>query len=440
MTKSAEIRESINAKNAELVNLNETEGKNLTEETRDAFQTKFDNLEKEIEGLKADEKRELKIEQIRIDAATEEKRKLDLANAAGGSKTTNTPEKEMRDNFNVIDFVNQVKSGRLEGRNAELHQEAVKEARENNVTVEHFGIPSLVLGEVRDMNAGTDTAGGYAIAEDKRGIITYLTDAMVTRGLGADYMTGLVGDLSFPREDNNIDATWKAENATADELSPTLDEVTLSPKRLTAYVDLSNQLLRQTSPSIQSRVEARLGNALGRGIDKAAIQGTGASNQPTGILNTSGIGDVAMGTNGAALTWAKVVELLREVDVDNALIGQLGYLTNPLVHAAMQTIEKASGTAQFILNEATGSVNGYSSAYSNHVPSNLTKGSGTDLSAMLFGNWNDLMIGQWGGLDVMVNPYTKAKEGMTELIAAAYVDVAVARPKSFAAIKDIVTT
>ena len=93
-----------------------------------------------------------------------------------------------------------------------------------------------------------------------------------------------------------------------------------------------------------------------------------------------------------------------------------------------------------MINNANDPLNGFSVGYSNHVPSNLTKGSGTDLSALIFGNFNDLVIGQWGGMDILVNPFTKGKEGITELIATMYTDVAVLRPQSFAAILDIITS
>lgn len=437
MKKSTEIRSQIQAKLQELETLVGSEERSLSTEEKG----KFDALTAEIESLEADEKRSIQMEEMRLKAASEEKRKQDAAaKLAGGpsGKIENKDEKNARDKFSVLSFIREVGQRQLTGLNAELHQEAVKEARDLGVSVKNFGIPSSMLK--RDMTAGTDTAGGFAIETQKMGIIDYLENTSELRRLGADYMTGLVGDLSFPREDNSLVATWKAENATADELSPTLDEVTLSPKRLAAFVDISNQLMVQTSPNIEARIRRRLGEALGRGIDKAAIQGTGSSNQPTGILNTSGIGAVAMGTNGGAITWAKVVELFREVDVDNASVGQMGYLSNPLVKSAMQTILKSAGVSGYILDNAMASLNGYTLGNSNHVPSTLTKGTASGVcSAMIFGNYNDLMIGQWGGLDILVNPYTKGKEGLTEVIANVYADVAVARPQSFAAIQDITT-
>ena len=118
-------------------------------------------------------------------------------------------------------------------------------------------------------------------------------------------------------------------------------------------------------------------------------------------------------------------------------MGALNYLTNSKVIGAMKTIEKASNTARYIMEN--GQTNGYNIVGTNSVPSNLTKGTGTDLSAMIFGNFNDLLIGQWGGLDVVVDPYSLKKTGEIEVTLNAYHDVFVRRNESFAAIKDITT-
>ena len=131
--------------------------------------------------------------------------------------------------------------------------------------------------------------------------------------------------------------------------------------------------------------------------------------------------------------------------VDNADIGSLAYLTNAKGRGKLKTVEKASNTGQFIWTDSPergfGNVNGYRAAASNQVPSNLTKATtGTALSAMIFGNWNDLVIGQWGFLDVLVDPFTLAKKGNIIVTVHQDVDIAVRRVASFAAIVDMVTT
>lgn len=183
-------------------------------------------------------------------------------------------------------------------------------------------------------------------------------------------------------------------------------------------------------------------------LEAAAIQGGGTS-EPVGILGTSGIGAVAMGVAGAAITWAKLVELETKINTANANMGSLNYLTNSKVVGGLKTIERSVGTARFLLEN--GQSNGYPVIATNHVPSNLTKvhvgggAAGADLtienlSAMIFGNFEDLYIGQWGGLDVVVDPYSLKKTGQIETTINAFHDVLVRRPASFAAIKDIIAS
>lgn len=442
MKRSDEIKEQRLAKIKELTELNDTEGKNLTDETRAAFQAKYDALKTEIENLAADEKREADMEAIRLEAAAQHMRKLDLGNASGG-KTVDKEEKEARDKFNIINFINESEGrngSNLTGLNKELHEEAVKEARNAGTEIKHNGIPFFIAkGEKRDMTAGTATQGGNTIATELRGVIEYLEDSMVLPSLGADYLTGLTGNIDFPEETNSTIATFKAENATSDEISYTYGKKSMTPKRLPAFVDISNQLLVQSSIGVQNRVSSRLARMIGLGVQNAAINGSGTDSVPEGILNTSGIGSVAIGTNGGNITWDAITKLVEEVDIDNALFGALGFLTNQKVHGALQRTEKSSGTAVYLLQEAMANLNGYNIQYTGQVPSNGTKGSGTNLSTLIFGNFNDLIIGQWGGLDIMSNPYTKAKQGLTEVVVNSYWDVLVRRAASFAAVTDITT-
>jgi HK97 family phage major capsid protein len=232
----------------------------------------------------------------------------------------------------------------------------------------------------------------------------------------------------------------KAENATADEISPTDAQVLLSPRRLPAFVDLSKMLLRQTTMSVETWTRNYLAAQMASEMENVGIEG-GGSEEPTGILGTVGIGAVVAGDpDGAAPTWADVINLKREVAKDNALMGRLGYLGNPDVTAKLQTTDRTSSTSIFIMGEDPGRLAGYPYADTTNVPNDLTKGNGTALSALIFGNWADLYVGQWGGLDILVNPYTKAKEGLVEIVAEMYYDLEVARPVSFAAMLDIVTT
>ena len=149
------------------------------------------------------------------------------------------------------------------------------------------------------------------------------------------------------------------------------------------------------SIDVESFVRNDLATVLALAIDLAAINGSGSNNQPTGILNTSGIGSVAGGTNGLAPAWSHLVDLESAVSIANADVGTLGYLTNAKVRGKLKQTSKVSGQNGFIWEAGNTPVNGYMAGVSNQVPSNLTKGSSSGVcSAILFGNFADLIIGQ----------------------------------------------
>jgi len=198
--------------------------------------------------------------------------------------------------------------------------------------------------------------------------------------------------------------------------------------------DISRRLLLQGSVDVENLIRNDLATTLALELDRAAINGSGSSNQPTGILNVSGIGDVAGGTNGLAPTFAHMIELETDVAAANADLGALGYMTNATIRGTLKQTEKASSTGQFVWDDGT--MNGYTALATNQVPSNLTKGTSSDCSAVIFGNWNDLIIGQWGALDILVDPYTGGASGAVRVRAMQDVDIAVRHAASFSAMQD----
>lgn len=301
-----------------------------------------------------------------------------------------------------------------------------------------FFVPNEV--QKRDLLVGTPTAGGNTVATDllASSFVDLLRNKMAVTGLGAKFLTGLVGQIAIPRQTAGATAYWVAENGAPTESQQAFDQVTMTPKTLGAFTDITRKLLLQSSIDVEGLVRNDLATVIAMAIDLAAINGSGASNQPTGILNTAGIGSVAGGTNGLIPTWGNLVDLESQVAVANADLGALGYLTNAKVRGKLKQVSKVSGQNGFIWEDGT--VNGYATGVSNQVPSNLTKGSASGIcSAILFGNFADLIIGQWGNLDIMVDPYTGSTAGTVRVVALQDVDVAVRHAESFAAMKDALT-
>lgn len=340
--------------------------------------------------------------------------------------------------FSLLKFIREAVEGRgFTGIEALAFEQGQDESKRLGLSANGVYIPASVLRAAAGQNYTTDADGG---ALKETGAIRYieaLRDKLVLAQLGATYMGNLVGTIPIVT-DSSITASWLAEAASATTSKVSFSKATMTPKRIAVQGAFTRDLLRQTSIDVDALVTNKLAEAHAQAIEKAAINGSG-SGQPTGILNTTGIGSVAGGTNGAEISWKNVVALETAVNQENAGMGKLAYLTNAKVIGALKTTEKATGTARFLLDPLAGdNLNGYPIAWTNLVPSNLTKGTAADkCNAMIFGNFEDLYIGQWGGIDLVVDPYTKAGTGEILITLNAWNDVLVARPKSFAAIKDI---
>lgn len=312
-------------------------------------------------------------------------------------------------------------------------------AERSGKTAQGLIVPFDVLK--RDLTVGTATAGGHLVATNllSASFIDLLRNAMVLDKLGTQFLTGLVGNIAIPRQTGGATAYWVTEGNAPTESAQAFDQVTMSPKTVGAFTDISRKLLQQSSIDVEAFVQRDLARTLGLAIEAAAING-GGSNEPVGILATSGIGDVAGGTNGLAPTWGNIIELETDVAASNADIGSLAYLTNAKVRGKLKATSKVSGQNGFIWDAGDAPLNGYRAAVTNAVPSNLTKGTSTGVcSGIIFGNFADLLIGMWGGLDLTVDPYTNSTSGTVRVVALQDVDVAVRHKESFSAMKDALT-
>ncbi len=291
----------------------------------------------------------------------------------------------------------------------------------------------------RDLVVGTPTAGGNLVQTDVLGgsFIEALRNAMVLPGMGAVMLNGLVGNIAIPKLSGSGTAYWVAENTAPTESQQTIAQVPLLPKTVGAYTDIGRRLLLQSSIDVENMVQQDLAKIVGLAIQQAAINGTGGT-QPSGILNQVSA-SVTGGANGAAPTWQNIVDLETNVAVANADVGSLAYLTNAKVRGKLKTTPKVNGYPTFIWGDGANPVNGYNVGVTNAVPSNGTKGTGTNLSSAIFGNFADLVIGMWGGLDMLVDPFTGSNAGTVRVNVLQDVDVALRNLVSFATFTDIVT-
>lgn len=332
-------------------------------------------------------------------------------------------------------------------RSAGLELDVSARARAQNLTREHdrgIFIPFEVLA--RDLVVGTPTAGGNLAGTDVRRdiLIDLLRPASVVVAAGATVLPNLQGNVAIPRLTSGTAVQWVAENSAPTEGAPTWDQVPLTPKTAAGYVDIGRRLSLQTGGDVSRLVSLDLLAGVGTAIDAAAIAGTGASNQPRGVLNTSGIGSVAGGANGAAPTYGNLVDLEAAVSNANTLLEKPAFITNSRVRAKLEQSQMFGGTngvPVWTSGLDGDQLKGRRAFVTNNTPSNLVKGaSGAVCSAILFGNWSDLLIGMWGaGITIMSDPFTGSTTGALRLVVLADVDIAVRYATSFASMQDALT-
>ena len=305
-----------------------------------------------------------------------------------------------------------------------------------------FFMPSEV--QRRDLVVGTPTAGGNLVATDllAGSFIEMLRNAMVLDKLGVTVLSDLRGNIAIPKQTGGATIYWVAENTAPTESQQSVGQVLMSPKTAGGFTDIGRTLMNQSSLDVESFVMRDLASSLGLGIQLAAIAGTGASNQPSGLL-TRISASVFGGTNGAAPAWDNIIDLETAVANSNADIGTMGYLVNAKTRGKLKRTQKFTGTnGDPIWDRGTGEpLNGYRAAATNAVPSNLVKGtSGAACSAILFGNFADLMIGLWGATDLIRDPYTASSSGGVRIVALQDVDVNVRNVESFSTMVDALTS
>ena len=271
----------------------------------------------------------------------------------------------------------------------------------------------------RDLTVGTATAGGNLVETelDSANFIDLLRNASALDQAGATVLTGLSGNVNIPRQSGAATAYWVAESGSPTESQQTIDQVALTPKTCGAFTDFSRKLMIQSSIDVENMVRNDLARVLALEIDRVGLYGSGSSNQPLGLKDTTGVLTEDFSANTP--TFAEVVALESDVSGANALLGSPVYVMNAAMAGSLKTATKDSGSGQFILQG--GEVNGYRAVISNQVASN----------DLWFGNFSDLIIAYFSGLDLMVDPFTGSTSGTVRVVALQDVDIAARHGASF---------
>lgn len=368
------------------------------EETAD-----LDRIAGEIEALNGDERR------ARIFEAAER-------TASGETVTGHDMARELR-NYSVAKAVQQAATGRLDGVEAEYHQELSRGREVRGVMVP----TEVLLGERRDQTVGTAASGGTLVTTTQTALADRYRPALKVEGMGATVLRGLTGFVEIPKLTGSGSSHWVAEKGTPTRSGVTFGKTSIAPKTVAGEYQVSRRLMLQSSVSIEEIMRRDLGFLLAQALDAAAINGTGTSNQPLGLLGTAGVQEVTPSTAFSDTT----ADLIAALELDD-VTGTRAFLTNPTVMNACRKIKDGQGhivpLAELFHGERVETTT--------QVPATLS----TNKSGLIFGAWSELVVGYWSAVDILVNPYHPdvASAGGSLIHAFLDADVAVRHTEAFA--------
>jgi HK97 family phage major capsid protein/HK97 family phage prohead protease len=298
------------------------------------------------------------------------------------------------------------------GLEMEASKEITKRTGRDGRTESSFFVPLDV--QQRDLTVGTNSAGGYLRATDNLSFIELLRNRMVAYTLGARRLSGLVGNVTIPKQTTAATAYWLANEGTAiTEGNQVFGQLALTPRTVGAYTQVSRLLQLQSSPDVDGIVMSDLAKQIAIAADLATLAGTGTE-QPTGITQTASIGSVT----GTSLAASGIIEFQTDVAANNALNGSLGYVTTPAVAGLLMARPELPSTGTTRLwqgNLQEGSLFGIRAITSAQMSS----------ATMLFGDWSQVVVGEWGVLELAVNPNDDFAKALTGIRAMYTMDVGV---------------
>lgn len=289
---------------------------------------------------------------------------------------------------------------------------------------DRFVIPADVLTRALNTNTNGSAAGntgGFGIATTlmPESFVDILRNRATIMQLGT-VMGGLVGNIDIPKQVAAAQGYWQGEDADATESNLELGQIHLSPKTVAAFSEITRKLLVQSSLDVEALVRADLAKALALTIDKAGYYGSGTASQPLGIANQTGINAVAFA--GTQPTFAELVEMETQIALDNADVSSMAYVGNAaFVGHAKTTLKFPGVNGSNTIWEQGGTVNGYRTERTNQI----TTGD------VFMGNFADLLVAMWGGLELLVDPYSNSKKGRLRVVVFQDVDFALRRTQSF---------
>lgn len=392
---------------------------------------------------------------IRSDIRAEHKRRLDageqaIQNGGGGGlvKLTEKEEKQYSLTRAILAAAGEGQAGFEMEVSDEIGKKLGRQSAKGfyfATNVRNYGMTGMnPFSPVYAQRAGlynASTVGAETVFDVPGTFIEMLRKRARVMQAGATMLSGLQGPVTFPKQTAAGTAYWMPENGGTDvtDSNLVLGTVTLVPTTLQSTSSFSRQLLRQAILDVENLVRSDLAAIHALAIDLAALNGSGSTPEPLGVIPDTNCNTVQLGTNGAAPTYTAMVQMEEEVekdDADNTTGG--AYITTPSVKRKLKTTQIFTSEGVAIWSGGiNGVVNGYPAYSTNQAPSNLTKGTSTTVChAIVFGHWANLLIGEWGAMEIIVDPFRLKKQGMIEITSFQMVDVDKKYAQAFCVISD----
>jgi HK97 family phage major capsid protein len=436
MKTSVELRQLQSLKRTEgvdLVNKAETEKRELSADET----TILRNIQSEVEAFE---------NQIK-DAELREKFAKKSVEGKKSNNGMNAEEREMS-NFSMTKFFNSINRNEpITGLEREILDEGVTEARSLGASSNghYINLKALNAIQKRAMSAGSASAGGNFVQTDKMGFFDVLRSNRVLDKVGAEWEMGMVPNVDYTGFSTGWTFADAAENATAADADAVTVNRSVSPKRIAGKILLSNQLMIQ-DPTMDAKLLQSLQNALYPYVEGKVLTGTGTSNAMTGITANATAATLALGTNGGAPSLTYIQNMRKTLLNGNVDASKIFWLINPNTEALLMATPVDTGSGAMLIpygsyfNGATGFINNIPYLVTSNLPNNLTKGtSSSNCSAVIAGDFSNLKVCQWGGLDIVIDPYTAAAEGQTRIICNTYWDTTIKRAGTIVKTLDLIT-
>jgi HK97 family phage major capsid protein len=407
----------------------------------EAEMKQLETLEGEIAKLDADIASLERAEQKAMDIAKRQSKSF----VPGAPQDNASEEKELgklASEYRVAKaFQNVLNRKDVDGVEKEVFEIAQAEAKEHGMQLSgNIAIPQkfIQIGKRKLLDVATE--GTDVVFTEYGGkVIPFLKPNPIASNIGVNILSGLRGDVQWPRNNGHVAFSWETETSNVDETTPTFNNISISPKRVGGYVDISMQMLKQSIFVVEPFIRTALQDRYALTIDHAVFNGLGASNEPRGLFNYNGVNVLSLGSSGGDMTYNALLSMMRDTQSANARMGSEAFVTNPYgVHALSTTPKQGSGVEGNFIYAGSGPLVGVPLYKSTTIPSNFEEGgSGATLSGIIYSsNWGAAILGTWGGLDLLFDPYTQAVGGKVRFVCNAFMDFEVEQPVEFTICKD----